>query len=56
MKRNLFAELMEGVAKLADQHKAQVPVREVETEVLLLTDISAKEINAHTEASVSETP
>lgn len=56
MKRKLFAELMEGVAKLADQCKAEVSLGKVETEVLSVAGVSAQEISAQTEAFISETP
>ena len=56
MKRNLFAELMEGVARLAVQREAEVPVCKVETEVVSAADVSAEEVSAQTEAFISESP
>ncbi|MGX7005469.1 hypothetical protein [Caballeronia sp. KNU42] len=56
MKRNLFAELMEGVTRLVVQREAEVPVRKVETDVLSVAGVSAEEISAQTEAFISDTP
>ena len=52
MERNLFAELMEGVTRLAVQREAEVPVRKV----VSAADVSAEEVSAQTEAFISESP
>jgi hypothetical protein len=56
MKRNLVAELMEGVTWLVDQREAKVPFRQVEMEVPSAVEVSAEEISARTEAFPSATP
>jgi putative transcriptional regulator len=56
MKRNLFAELMEGVNRLADQREGKAPLRNVETEVPSAADVSAEEISARMRACTSKTP